>query len=871
MSLASGTRLGPYEILAAIGAGGMGEVYRARDTKLDREVAIKILPEAFAADAERLARFDREAKVLAALNHPNIAAIYGLEEGALVMELVEGEMPLGPLPLDTALDYARQIAAALEAAHDKGIVHRDLKPANIKITPAGVVKVLDFGLAAVMQGSTPGGSDPAASPTLTMGATQAGVILGTAGYMAPEQARGKAVDKRADIWAFGVVLYEMIAGRRLFHGEDISDTLASVIKEEPRWDGIPVKVQRLLKSCLEKDPKRRLRDIGDAWRLMEEAPPAEIRGSAPRGSVLLPWALFALASLAAFTAAFLHWREASPAQRVLRYSVAAPPKGMIHSFALSPDGRYLAMAIVIEGNRQLWIRPLDALQTQLLPGTDGAQHPFWSPDSRQVGFFAEGKLKKIAVAGGPAQTLCDAPDGRGGTWNRDGVIVFSLAAASPLQRVSSVGGVPASVTKDVSAMLRRFPAFLPDGSRFLYMMAGAAEKSGVYLGSLDGQPARRLLADVSPAAYVAPPIGNRKAHLLFLREGTLMSQPVEPDTLDPAGEVFPIAEHVFTTSLGWTAMSVSEEGTLAYKVGASVGEGQLVWYDRSGKELSKVGTPSNILAMALSPDEKVVAVARSQTDVRSGCDIWLHEIARGADTRLTVHASLNLTPVWSPDGRRILFASSRNGPFALYTKDTSGSGQDELFSKSELGRFACDWSPDGRLAMYVNTDTKTKWDLWTMPVSGERKPVPFLQTEFNECQARFSPDGAWVAYASDESGRYEIYARPFPPAAGKSKISIAGGQFPRWRRDGKELFYLSPELKLMSVAIKTVPGRNATLEPGVPQALFDSHAVTVPAGFNNFQYAVAGDGKRFLVTTVGKQATEESVTMVTNWLNGVKR
>jgi eukaryotic-like serine/threonine-protein kinase len=888
MPIVLGTRLGPYEVVAPIGAGGMGEVYRARDNTLGRDVALKVLSPALAGDADYMARFQREAQVLASLNHPHIAILHGLHDRdgvrALVMELVEGptlaeRIALGPIPLDEALPIARQIADALETAHERGIVHRDLKPANVKFTAAGAVKVLDFGLAKALDDEASPGTG-VNSPTITMGATRAGVILGTAAYMPPEQAKGKRVDRRADIWAFGVVMFEMLTGRRMYDEETAPETLASVMRDEPRWAALPENtppaVRTLLRRCLDKDPKRRLRDIGEARIALDEmsSGAAVITTAMPpqrKPAARLPWALFAIAALAAVAVSLIHLREEPPAERVLRYTIAPPPKSSIQNFALSPDGRYLALNAVTEGKRQLWVRPLDSLQPQLLPGTDDVLSPFWSPDSRYIAFFAQGKLKKIAVAGGPAQALCDAPEGRGGTWNRDGVIVFTPNVSnSVLQQVQAAGGVPSAVITDPDAALRRYPVFLPDGKRLLYFALSSRENTGVYVASLGGPAGKRLLADTSNAVYAQPQAGSKVGHLLFARESTLMAQPVHSDSLDPAGEVFPVADQIVWTSLtAPVPISVSNDGMLAYRVGSIAGESQFVWFDRTGKEIAKVGPPVNASGFALSRDEKTLAVARQETTVRR-VDIWLHD-SRGIDTRLTAHPSVNMQPVWSPDGRKLAFTSSRRGMFGLYLKETSGSSPDELFLQGGRSRFPTDWSHDGRRLLYVDTDPKNKWDLWTAPMDGERKPAPFLQTEFNECQGQFSPDGNWVAYASDESGPYEIYVRPFPPAPGKWKVSNSGGQFPRWRRDGKEIFYLDSAQKLTAVSVKNANRQAAAFEGDIPQALFDTHVVPVNPGFNNFQYAAGADGKRFLINTIAREGMEAPVVVVTNWLAAVKK
>src|SRR5579863_8377831 len=642
MPLLAGEQLGPYEILALIGAGGMGEVYRARDPRVNRDVAIKV------SAAQFTERFEREARAIAALNHPNICTLYDVvisknAPNYLVMEYVEGEAPKGPMPLEEALRVASQIAAALEAAHEKNIVHRDLKPANIKIKPDGTVKVLDFGLAKVTEPEAEGGGTN--SPTLTIGMTEAGMILGTAAYMSPEQARGKKVDKRADIWAFGVVLYEMLTGRRLFAGDEVGDILAAVIKDEPRWDGVPAKVRPLLERCLEKDPKRRLRDIGD-MNLLLDIPvgggPVRLGGGRAR---LLPWIVATGFAVIAAVLALVHFREAPPEQHSTRFEIAA--KADVQDVALSPDGRYLAFT----ASDRLWVRPLDSLESRALAGTEDARFPFWSPDSAFLGFSAAGKLKRIAAAGGPAQTLCDAPAYRGGTWNRDGVIVFAPNSTGALYRVSAAGGVPAPVTKPAGSDSHRFPEFLPDGRHFLFVTAALTitEAGGIYIGSLDGT-AERLLPEVSHAAYSPPNGFSRTGHLLFVRDGTLMAQAFDPERRRMTGEAFPIAEQV-SVNLGVPGsaiFSVSGPGTLVW--GTGTGKRQLLWRDRTGKRLSLIGTPGEIAFELLSPDEKKVAFVSGGFGGTAGAsDIWVHDLTRNTTSRFTFGPGITLAPIWSPD------------------------------------------------------------------------------------------------------------------------------------------------------------------------------------------------------------------------------
>ena len=868
-----GTSIGTFRITAKLGAGGMGEVYRATDTKLKRDVALKVLPEAFSRDPERLARFEREAEVLASLNHPNIAAIYGVvEERALVMELVEGAEPKGPLPFDEAWAIMSQMAAALDYAHEKGVVHRDLKPANIKVTPDGQVKLLDFGLAKAFSNQPDAATNPENSPTLTIGATQAGVILGTAAYMSPEQARGKEVDKRADIWAFGIVLAELITGKRLFEGEDVGDTLAAVIKEQPNLDAVPPQVRALLKRCLEKDPKKRLRDIGDMELLLGAEAPASPAQSppTPRHRSWLPWCAAAFFLLALGALSFVHFRETPPPEQTLRYAVALPENSTVHSFAISPDGRTLVVAVTVNGKRQLWLRPMDALQFQPMAFTEDATYPFWSPDSRTIGFFAQGKLKKLAANGGPAQSLCDVANARGGSWNRDDIIVFSPNnAGGSIQRVAAAGGVPVDVTKTKGTL--RHPVFLPDRRHFFYSsISGAPEQMGIYVASLDGKENRRVLPDASAAVFAPPQGAGRTGHILFVRENTLMAAPFDTASAQLSGDVFPVAEGVsLTTDVYYVRVTVSENGVLLYEAGGAIGENQIGWYDRAGKSLGPLGAPGNVWTPAISPDEKAVAFRRVKG---AGGDLWVRDLSRGTETRFTNDPSNNGQPFWSPRGDRIVFASNRKGGvYNLYQKATSGTGQDELLLPNTVQDISDQWSRDGRFIVYREFDPKTKDDLWVLPTEGpvaDRKPIPFLRTEFNEFFGQLSPDGHWMAFTSDRSGRREVYVRPFPPSDGEWTISVAGGEQPRWRGDGKELFFEAADGKMMAVPVKAVAGTKPSFEAGTPLALFEAH-MAPSTGFN---YDVTADGKRFLINTrPDSSASSPPLTVVTNWTAGLKK
>jgi serine/threonine protein kinase len=837
----------------------MGEVYRAKDTKLKREVALKVLPDSFASDPERMARFQREAEVLAALNHPNIAAIYGVEDRALVMELVDGATLQGPIPLETALNYARQIADALEAAHEKGIVHRDLKPANIMITPAGVVKVLDFGLAAVAQSSDP--SNPANSPTLTISPTRAGMILGTAAYMSPEQARGKAVDKRADIWAFGVVLFEMLTGKRLFEGETISDTLAAVLKTEPDLTQVPAKVRRLLESCLQKDPKQRLRDIGDWKLLLEDAP---LAAPAKRSKPLWTWA--AVSTVAALLLGSIAYRQVTEETRVLRLSVLPPEKtNFANSPAVSPDGRRLAFIAVQDNKRELWIRDMDSAALHRLPGTEGANYPFWSPDSRVIAFFAGGKLKKIEASGGPAQALCDAPNARGGTWSASGNIVYAPRQQDAgLSRCPVSGGTEAPVTeldRAAGENTHRMPWFLPDGVHFLYTARNnEAEKNAVYAGQLDSKIRKRILTASSNAVY-APP-----GYLLFVRDRILLAQPFDAAKLETTGDAVPLADEVTYDPLNLVGrFSASQSGVLVYATGIEAGSAQLTWFDRSGKPLGTFGAPSIFLTPAISPDGSTVAYGRLEPQTGRN-DIWLHDLSRDTDSRFTSDSRPSRYPVWSPDGAHIAFSSIRVPGGILWQKAVGGGAPDEVLDKEARGNSpqTMDWSRDGRYIIGVSTDAKTKDDVWVWPLKDGKpggKPFPYLHTEFNERFPKLSPDGHCLAYSSDETQREEVYVQSFPTPGHIVPISNEGGSRPIWSRDGKKLFYISADQKMMEVPVKT----GATCEASVPTDLFD---VRLRSG--NEWFDVGRDG-RFLIPSEVGQSAASPLTVVVNWQAGLKK
>ena len=851
MPFSAGDKLGSFEILAPLGEGGMGEVYRAKDLKLGREVAIKVLPESVATDPDRLARFEREAKVLASLNHPNIAAVYGVEDRAIIMELVEGnDLRISKdarIPEETVLIYASQIADALEAAHDKGIVHRDLKPANIKVTPQGSIKVLDFGLAKIADPVTPQPSS-ANSPTLSMRSTEAGMIMGTAAYMAPEQARGQAVDKRADIWAFGVVLWEMLAGRQMFEGETVSDVLAAVLKNEPDLNSVPLKFRRLLTRCLEKDPRKRLRDIS-VWRDLLDAP-AATAAPAPPPTPWIAWSVAALLFAAAASLAFLHFREAPPQPAPqIRTSIAPPDKttfnftGSLSSVALpelSPDGRRIVYGVrTADGKTQLWIRSLDSLTAQPLPGTANAIQPFWSPDSKFIGFYAGGKLKKIDSFGGPALTIGDAPLGRGGTWNEDGVILFSPSPGT-LHRVTAAGGVSTPVVEGAQA---RWPSFLPDGRHFLF-----STSRDIRLGSIDSKESKLLVETISQAVYA-------QEQLLYLRDDTLMAQPFDLKTLATSGDPVPIAENVGSVgALRRGAFSVSREGLLVYH--SAKNASILTWFDRDGKRAGTLREGYTIQSPRFSPDGKRVATGVLDPVSRK-FDTWIYDVERGIRTRFTFETSTYTgSAIWSPDGTSLAFSALRDGKLRLYRKTVNLTGAEELLMDDAHLAFVESWSPDGTFLAYYRAGQ----GLWILPLTGERKPFRFGENVGVPMNPQFSPDGRWIAYSATDSQRSEIFIAPFPGPGGRVQVSTAGGSEPRWRRDGKELFYVSGEGQMMAADLAA---RGAALEVGRVRALFGN----LPGS----SYDVTPDGQRFLVVMPPEQSGPEPLTLVQNWAAGLKK
>lgn len=882
MTLSTGTRLGPYEILTPIGAGGMGEVYRARDTRLERTVAIKVLPSHLSSSPSVRQRFEREAKTVSQLSHPHICALYdvGHQDGIdfLVMEYLEGEtlserLAKGAFPLERALRSAIEIADALDKAHRRGIVHRDLKPSNVMLTKSGV-KLLDFGLAKAM--TFP--SQPVDSSLPTAGdenLTQEGTILGTFQYMAPEKLEGKDADGRSDIFAFGATLYEMVTGKKAFSGSSPASLISAIMTADPPHlstllPTAPASLDRVIRKCLSKDPEDRwqsaadlsseLRWIADGAHTGGASPPTAVRKNRER----LAWGVSAVALLLA-AAALLRYgnREASFAGP-MRSSIVLPELSELRAAVVSPDGTKLALvAKDSSGRNLLWVRPLDSFEAKPLPGTENPAFPFWSPDSRFIGFFAAGKLKKIDASGGPPQSLCDSPVARGGSWNRDGVVLFASLPDGPLFRVSSNGGSPEQVTRfDPSRgeTSHRWPFFLPDGQHFLFLVAsfassGEQEKMGIYVGSLASEEVQFLLRANSSVAFAPPD------RLFFSREGSLLSQRFDARALRLTGDPLPVSDQVqFYSQISSALFSVSSNGVLVYQPRTPPSVAQLLWFDRNGKEIGSLGAPADQANPRISPDGKRVAL--DITDPQTGnIDVWIYESSGGIATRFTSNPAIDGEPIWSPDGGGIAFFSLRAGHPDLYQKSSSGVGSEEALLQTENAKFLTDWSPDGRFLLYRAIAALTHTELWLLPMAGDRKPIPFVTANFGVSQGQFSPNGRWVAYASNESGRWEIEVASFPGPGGAWKVSSGGGSEPRWRRDGKELFYLAPDGKLMAVAVKSDP----TFEADVAKPLFQIRRRQQTYAADLFSYDVSPDGERFLVNTDVAEATSTTLNVVLNW------
>ncbi len=889
MSLHSGTRLGPYEIEAPIGAGGMGEVYRASDTRLHRTVAIKILPQHLSQKPEVKLRFEREARAISSLQHPNICTLFdiGHQEGVdfLVMEYLEGEtlaqrLTKGPLPPEQVLKYGIEICEGLEQAHRRGVVHRDLKPGNIVLTKTGA-KLLDFGLAKPLEVAPAGSmtSLPTRDADRGKPLTAEGTILGTFQYMSPEQLEGKEADARSDIFALGAVLYEMATGKRAFDGKSQASVVAAILEREPppissSQPMTPRMLDLLVKTCLAKDPNERWQTAHEVklqlkWIL--EAPAAGESAAWKVTTLMtrerLAWFAGVVVLLSILGATYFR-RPTANVSPTWSYMVA-PEHTAFSYFAgpvtVSPDGRKLAfVASTSDGKDSIWVRSLDSPNAQELPGTEGASYPFWSADGRSLGFFTGGKLKTIEASGGPVLTICDAPGTRGGAWGPDGTILFS-GTWTPIYRVSASGGAAVPITTlSQPALSNRWPHFLPDGRHFLYLEAnfsgGSGESASVYVASLDSKENKLLF-------HVRSNVSYSNGYLLFMRERTLMAQPFDVKGLQTTGEPFPIAEHVQFDELVWGGVfSVSENGVLAYQGGASQSNSQILVFDRKGTQVARLGEPANYIQGRISPDgQKVISDILDPSAGNYQLSVW----SGNNWSRLTFGSWRTVFGVWSPDGRRIIFSSNKNGPYNLYAKESNGTGNEEVLFESASSKFPTSWSPDGRYVAYNTTrPEKRKVEVWILPLFGDRKPFPFLQADFDVGQARFSPDGRWVAYSADESGRVNVYVTPFQQGRGKWQISSEGGSMPRWRRDGKELFYLSGTGEIMAVEVN---GTGQDFQAGAVHPLFRPILKTGPSRYDlsptaeQIGYDSSPDGQRFIVNSPADASSASAITLVTNW------
>ncbi len=912
-----GETISHYKVLEKIGEGGMGEVYRAEDTNLSREVAIKVLPEQFTKDPQRLARFEREAKLLASLNHPNIAAIQSFEHPDdihfLVLELVEGEtlaervdkgpLPVeeadgvrvlalelvpgetlaervakGPLPVDEALEVCRQIAEGVEAAHEKGVIHRDLKPANVKVTPEGKVKILDFGLAKAFEEEIPA-ADISQSPTLTEEMTRAGVILGTAAYMSPEQAKGKPVDKRADIFAFGAVLYELLTGKRAFEGETITETIAAVLKSEPDWGRLPSdtpwRIKELLDDSLQKEVRDRSHDISHARIQLRKAlrePAAALpidQGGAAQPAVwkrAIPWSL---AGMMALIIGLMLWNlrpttSISMPPPVVRSVVTLPADVRMAdltagALALSPDGTHLAYAATRGGATQLYMRTMDQLEAKPIPGTESASSPFFSPDGQWLGFFAGSKLKKVSVSGGAPVILSDISSPFAvASWGADDTIVVPAFTSSALSQVSADGGtLQILTTLDSGESDHGSPQVLPDGKTVLFTVRSAVDTPQIVVQSLETQERRVVLERASGARYV--PSG----HLVYPQSGTLMAVAFDLEQLEVTGSPIPILQGVMESGPPsyFAHFVFSDTGTLVYvPTGTDSREGRtFVWVDRKGVAQPMAAPPRYYGTPRLSPDGQRVAVTISDSDRN---DIWTYDIQGDTLTRLTFEGNGSF-PLWTPDGKRITFQSIRLGPQDLFWKPADGTGAAEQLLVSALSKSPHSWSPDGKFLAYTELNPTSGGDIWVLPFEGEREPEPFLQEPYIETGAVFSPDGHWVAYRSNESGRHEIYVQPFPATGAKWQISTDGGEEAAWvrTRTGQEIFYRNGD-KMMSVDVTTEPA----FTQGKPELLFEGQYLTLGP---RAEYDVTPDGQRFLMIKSEQQVTQ--INVVLNWFEELKR
>jgi Tol biopolymer transport system component/predicted Ser/Thr protein kinase len=889
MALSPGARLGPYEIVAALGAGGMGEVYRARDTRLGRDVAVKVLPAHLADTPEARQRLEREARAVSALNHPHICALYdvGHQDGTdyLVMEYIEGEtlaarLEKGPLPLEQFLVYAVQIADALDKAHRQGVIHRDLKPGNIMLGKAGA-KLLDFGLAKPVAGNA-SAATLATSP-LARPLTAEGTIVGTFQYMSPEQLEGKEADARSDVFAFGAVLYEMVTGRKAFEGKSQASVVAAILEREPPpiaslQPMVPPALDRVVKTCLKKDPDDRWQTAHDVklelqW-IAEGGSQAGVAAPVLSQRKLRERAAWAVAALLVgiVMLAVGFFSRPAPHPQLVRAAILPPSNGGFVATlpgagspaVVSPDGRNVILIAAAGGTPQLWLRPLGGLSAQPMAGTAYAYGTFWSPDSRSIGFFADGKLKRIEISGGPPQTLADAPNGRGGTWNREGTILFTPNLREGIYRVSAAGGALSPVTKVDRAheeVTHRWPQFLPDGRHFVYFIRSSLpEYSGTYVASLESGESKLLLRAESVAHY-APP-----GYLLFVRESSLMVQPFDAGRRETTGEAIPLGDTVQVDAAADLGLfAVSDTGVLVYPTWTFDIGHRLTWADRQGKPLGTLGSPGYPTRLELSPDGRQLAV-RILELFTIKANIWVYDLARGVPMRLTTEPVNADDPVWSPDGTQIAFGTMRKGSFAICVRAANGLGEEQmLFDGGTDSGYPTSWSPDGRSILFDRFTVQGKARIWLLPYSGNHAAQPFVQTQFNATAGQFSPDGRWVAYVSKESGQDEIYVTPFPGPGARVQVSAAGGSAPRWQRDGRELFYLSSDNKLMDAQMKPA---GSAIQVGAVRPLFGFPAVV---GSLLHSYDVSPDGKRFIIEREFQGEVQAPVALVMNWTAELKK
>jgi eukaryotic-like serine/threonine-protein kinase len=905
VTLAPGTKLGPYEIVAPLGAGGMGEVYRARDTRLDRTVAVKILPQALAATGESRERFEREARAISRLNHPHICHLYdvGHQNGTeyLVMEYLEGEtlarrLERGALPVTEFLRSAIQIADALDKSHRQGIVHRDLKPGNIMLTKSGA-KLLDFGLAKTAAplsadlSSSPTVSRPLSAPTAGQALTTEGSIVGTFQYMSPEQLEGKEADARSDIFSFGAVLYEMATGKKAFEAQSQASLIAAILEHDPEPISTlrplaPPSLDRVARTCLAKNPDDRFQSAHDLKLQLEWIRDAGSQSSASAAAPALPrrparrtWiALLAGAVLLAILTAFVALRffaRSAPETAATRFTIPAPEKAAYElSLAISPNGRLLAFVALSGSQDFIWIRPLDSLEAHALNGTQGAEVPFWSPDSASIGFFAEGKLKRISLSTGAVQTLCIARDPRGGAWGPDGTILFTPDFRSPLYKIPANGGTPTQATEvDASQnneTSHRWPAFLPDGRHFLYFArTNGKQTQGVNVGSLDSRDHQRTLESDSGVAYAS-------GFLLFVRGHALYAQSFDASALKLRGDAIPVAEGIEPIGeigpTSYAPFSASANGVLIYRPEVH-NLTQLTWFDRHGKQIGTVGPPGRYDELTMSRDGKRLALDVNTSASPSG-DIWVVDLATSAFSRFTFDPASEISPVWSPDGSHIVFASNRSGEYNLYSKPSNGSSNEELLPgmASRSVEIPQSWSPDGKYLVYDHESATNDYDLWAVPMSGDtngdRKPRPLIELPGAQNRAAVSPDSRWIAYESNETGEAEIWVQSFPPSGGKWQITTEGGMQPQWRRDGRELFYLAPNRKIMSVEVQLSPTFRAT----IPQTLFEAPISMKGIGDSNARYVFTPDGQRALVVAdVSDSANSSPIHVVLNWPTALQK